>query len=426
MSINFGKKTVAATACAFLPFAAGASTTFGIYDARSMAMGGAVVGSANNDNGQFYNSALLAFNDEIEERTQDGRFLFPILSPQISQSAFDIEEIASDDLAASLSRAVNAYNALPGPTSAQGVVDASATLDSSLATLSDEDVFGDMYVGLAISEPGRYQGAGFFMGARLLGGGRAAVSDADRALLNDYREALQFVASNGAQGSAHPELFDAGGALINPQGNFDSSLTAVGAAITEIGVAMSHQFDWFGGPIAAGFSFKVVGIDTFEDAERIVDNRIDVERNSEYDINLNFDVGLAKQFGERWRVGLAIKDIIPHNYETSLGSRVRLRPRARVGVAYQRGRLQTAWDVDVVENEPFANERATQETAVGLEWAFDFPLKLRAGYRHDLLGHRAGVASIGLGTLWKRFAFDVAYAEGSDLRSAAIQFGYAF
>ena len=403
-----------------------AGTSFGTYDARTLAMGGASVASASNDNAQFYNAALLAFNDEIEERTRDSRILFPLLVPQLSNSAFDAEEIVSDDLGQDLSRVVDAFNAAPGATTAQAVVDASATLDRAVSDIAGEDLFGDVYVGLAISEPGRYQGAGFFFGARLVAGGTTAVSDADLATLDAYQEGLLFIASGGTQGAARPELFDANGALIDPIDDIDSSAQATGVAITEIGVAMSRQMQLFGGPVAAGVSFKMMEIDTFEDVERVVEDRIDIDRNEESEVNVNIDLGLAKDFGERWRLGFAVKDAIPYSYETSLGTTVRLRPRPRIGASYRAGGLQLALDADLIGNEPLGSEPETQEAAFGAEWSVSDAFKIRAGYRADLRGERDSLSSIGVGTVWKRLAVDVAYAEGGELRAAALQFGLVF
>lgn len=419
---------VAVTGCCTFALAspAHAGTAFGIYDARTLAMGGASVASANNDNAQFYNSALLAFNEEIEERTQDSRFLFPLLVPQVAESAITIEELSKDDLRGSVTRAVNDFNAMPNTRTAQAVVDVASNLDASLADIDGEDLFADIYIGVAISEPGKFEGAGFFMGTRLLAGGKPTVTVSDRAALLAYQEGLTFIASDGAQGAAHPELFDANGELIDPGNSFDSSATAAGAIITEAGVAMSRQIHLFGHALAAGFSFKVQRIDTFEDVERIVDDRIDPRKNTDYDGAVNFDVGLVKAIGERWRLGLAVKDIIPHNYDTALGSVIRLRPRARLGAAYQAGNLQIAADIDLTRNEPLGFERPTQELAVGAEWAFSAPLKMRAGFRYDIQESRDAIVSLGVGTLWRRLAVDIAYAAGSDARAAALQFGVAF
>jgi hypothetical protein len=403
-----------------------AGTAFGIYDARTLAMGGASVASANNDNAQFYNAALLAFNEEIEEKTQDSRFLFPLIIPQVAESAITIEDLAQDDPIGAMARAVRDFNATSDAMAAQAVVDIASNLDAALADIDGEDLFADVYFGLGISEPGKFQGAGFFMGTRLLAGGQPTVTTADRELLAAYQEGLTYVASDGTQGTEHPELFDANGALIDPGNSFDSTASAAGAIVTEAGVAMSRQLQLFGTALAAGFSFKVQRIDTFEDANRIGDDRIDPQSNSDYDGAVNFDFGLVKTIGEHWRLGLAVKDIIPHNYDTSLGSVVRLRPRARFGAAYQAGSLQIAADIDLTQNEPLGLERPTQELAVGAEWAFSSPVKVRAGFRYDIQGNRDSVVSLGVGTLWRRLAVDVAYAGSRDARAAALQFGVAF
>ena len=403
-----------------------AGTKYGIYDARTLAMGGASVASAVNDNALFYNAALLAFNEDIEENTRDSRILLPIIAPQLSESAFDVEDVSSRDLPDDIGRAVDAFNANPDATTAQAVVDAAAELDVLARDLQGEDLFGDVYVGLAISEPGRHQGAGFFLGTRVLGGGATGVTDADLALLDTYQEGLLFVASGGTQGAARPELFDANGALIDPNPDFDSTVEATGAAIIEVGVALSTQAELFGHSTAIGAAFKMQQVETFEDVERLVDDRIDVDRNEETEVDFNIDLGLAKNFGEHWRLGLAVKDAIPYNYETSLGTKIRLRPRPRFGAAYRRGPVQLAIDADLIGNEPLGSEAMTQELAAGAEWAIGSGLKLRGGYRLDLRGERAGILSGGVGAVWKRLAVDVAYAQGPDARAAALQIGFVF
>ena len=402
------------------------STTFGIYDARTLAMGGAATASADNGNAQFYNSALLAFNEEIEERTRDSRFLLPILVPQLSDSAFDVESIASDDLGRDLERAVSAYNAAPGRDTARAAAQAAATLNRTVSALQGNDLFGDVYVGMAVSEPGKFQGAGFFLGARFVAGGQSDVRTQDLATLDAYEEGLEFLATDGGAGAPHPELFDANGNLLDPVAGLESTAAASGVSITEVGVAIAEDFELFGTTLAGGISFKMLEVDTFEDVERLVDDRIDVDRNEESAVRFNVDLGIAKDVGQHWRVGMAVKDAIPYVYETALGRKIRLQPRPRVAAAYRVDGLQLAVDVDVIANEPLANEASTQEVALGAEWAVAAPLKLRAGLRADLLGTRELVASTGLGVVWRRFAFDVAYAASGDQKAAALQLGVAF
>ncbi len=183
-----------------------AGNSYGIYDARTMAMGSVSVASANNDNAQFYNAALLAFNEEIEERTQDGRILFPLIAPELSESAIDLEEISSDDVPRSVSDSVAAFNAAMNAETARAVVDTTSTLDAYLVGLDGEDLRADVYFGMGLTEPGKFQGAGFFLGGRVLGGGQSDISEADRAVLAAYQEGLTFIATDGAEGEERPEL----------------------------------------------------------------------------------------------------------------------------------------------------------------------------------------------------------------------------
>ena len=405
---------------------ANASTTYGVFDARTMAMGGVAVASANNDNAQFYNSALLAFNDEIEERTRDARFWFPMLSPQFARAVIDAENIYSDDLYNALSRSVAEFNGAQDPTTARNVANVSADLRGSLQSIRDRELFVDAYAGVSLSEPGKFVGAGFFLGGRVLVSGTPTITSADLDLLNAYEEGLLFVASNGAEGQARPELFDANGALIDPQGNYDSSVAAAGLTIIEVGVASSHQIEIFGQKIAAGWTFKAINVRTFEDVQRFDNQRVDLSRSEERDSGINFDIGAVKDFGNGWRVGLAIKDIIPRDYATTAGTRIKLRPRPRVGVSYQRGDWQFAADADMVASQPLVGINGVQEVAVGAEWVVKPWLRLRSGYRHDLNGGRRGAISVGIGTLWKRFAADVAFLNGSQSLGMALQFGVAF
>lgn len=388
-------------------------------------MGSTSVASATNGNAQFYNPALLAFNTEIEERTQDARFYFPLLMSHLSESALTIDDVASDDPEQLISRSIDDFNADPGALTARSAANAVASFDASLASLENEDLFADIYVGTGGGEAGLFKGAGFFFGARILAGGESAITTEDRALLSAYQEALTFIASNGTQGVAHPELFDANGALIDPNDDFNSTASASGAIIKEAGVAMSRQIGLFGGSIATGITIKAQTIEAFEDVERIVDDRIHVDANSKFHAGLNFDIGFAKQYGEKLRVGLAVKDVLPRDYRTSQTAVVRFRPRARLGAAYQLARVQFSGDIDINRNKPMGTEKPTQEAGIGAEWGFNL-IKLRAGYRYDILGNRDGVASAGAGVVWNRLVVDLAIAGSGDAKSAAMQFGIAF
>ena len=401
------------------------ATDYGVYDSRALAMGGAMVAGGNNDNAIFYNPALLALYDEFEEDTLDSRFLFPLIVPQASDSGIELGELAADDTDLRLTQAVNDFNANPSAINAQAVVNITAEVQNAFIDLSKQDLLADIYIGLALSEPSKRQGGGFFLGSRIVGGGSSDVTTEDLTLLEDYQVGLAFVASAGAQGVAHPELFDANGNLLDPNANLNSSAEGRGAVITELGVAMSNEFKPWGKPIALGMTFKAMRIDAFEEVERIIEGGLGSAENETRHLTLNMDVGAAVTWGEHLRIGLAVKDVLPKNFETGLSNEIRLRARPRLGLAYKLSALSVAFDFDLEKTEPLGAESPSQTAALGSEWAVLPFARLRAGIKHDIEGSRGTVVSFGTGLTWKRFLFDLAYADG-DQRAAAFQFGYAF
>ena len=399
--------------------------TYGIFEARGMAMGGATVAAGDNNNALFYNPSLLAFYSEHEENTQDSRFLFPLIVPQLSDSTIDAENFTGSNPDDSLTGVVDQFNADPSAVNADAVVAVTRGIESDLAGLSGQDLTADIYVGIAGIQPSKRQGGGFFLGARIIGGGAANITEDDITLLRAYQEGLTFIATGGAEGVERPELFEADGTLRNPNQDFDSTLEGDGALFSELGVAMSKEIHLGRHPLAIGMNFKVLRVDTFEEVQRVIDGSLGVSDNRGRHLTLNADVGVAKEFG-LLRLGLAVKDIVPEDFDTALETPIKLRPRPRLGAAYQLEALQIGLDVDLARNRPLSTEPATQEAALGMEWPVLPKLKLRAGIRHDLRGERDSIFSLGLGTSWRRFLFDIAYADGGDATAGALQFGVAF
>lgn len=400
--------------------------TYGIFEARGMAMGGATVAAGDNNNALFYNAALLAFYSEHEENTQDSRFLFPLIVPQLSDSMIDVEGFTDGDPDEALTGVIDQFNADPSAANAEAVVAVTRGTENDLSRLAGRDLTADVYVGIAGIQPSKRQGGGFFLGARIIGGGASDITEADLSLLRAYQEGLTFIATDGAEGTQRPELFEEDGTLRDPNQDFDSTLEGSGAAIYELGVAMSNEVHLGKHPLAIGMNLKVMRIDTFEDVQRVIDGSLGISENQGSHLTLNADAGVAKEFGSRLRLGLAIKDLVPREFDTALDNPIKLRPRPRLGAAYQLESVQIGLDVDLARNRPLATEPATQEAAIGAEWVAVPKLKVRAGVRHDLRGERDSILSVGLGTSWRRLQFDVAYADGGDTSAAALQFGYAF
>lgn len=398
---------------------------FGIFDARTLSMGGASMAAHNSKHALFYNPALLAFNEEFEERNLEGRIHFPLIVAQASQTFIDIEQFNSDNVDGQLSQAIGSFNADNTPANAALAASASSSLRDTLTELAGEDLLADGYFGFAVAEPSRLEGGGVFVGMRVIGGGRTDITAADLALIDEYVDGLNFIASGGAQGTAQPQLFDANGNLIDPNAAFDSSLSGRGAAIAEVGIAMSKMISIWGRPVALGVTPKLMSVETFDDATRLVDDRLGSSTNNLSHMSFNMDLGAAVDIGQRFRVGVAVKDAIKRKWQTGADTQVVLAPRARLGAAANVAGLSFAVDLDLNRNDPIADEFPVRETSFGVEWDFRNWFKIRGGYRHDLEGNRDGITSIGAGWRIKSWYIDLAYAKGGDLQAGALQISHA-
>ena len=402
-----------------------AAIAYGVQDPRALAMGGATVAAATSAHAMLYNPALLAIYDERKERNGAQRFQFPIASVQTTDAAEALYELNRDDLDQRLTAAVATFNAAPTAANAGAVAVATRDLEDALIRIANKDLLVDGYVGLAIGVPGKREGGGFFAGSRLVGGGFANLSDADRALLDAYIDGMTYIATGGAQGSPQPGIFDAGGNLIDPTDSLTSMLNARGALISEMGVALAREFNLFDWPVALGIAPKAVHVQVYEYRQTVTDD-LNTTSNGrrEYD-DFNLDVGATTALDGHYRLGIGIKDVLPRDYETALGGAVKLRPRVRAGIAHRSGNMQLAADLDLTRNAPVGFESATRELAVGAEWAATDWLQLRGGYRANLEAS-GGLVSLGAGVTVSGALLDLAYGHGRETRALALQFGVAF
>ncbi len=408
-------------ATVFTQYAQGSS--FGIFEPKALAMGGASVAVSSIDNAQFYNPALLAFHDTDEDVKNTGRFYLPTSSIQIPEAAFDIQDIDDDELVDQLSGSVDQFNAAPGVDNASAVVVSADDLLSALNNLSDSNLSLDGFAGVALVEPGVRQGGGFYLGARGLGGGEIDITPQDLELLNDYSEGLEFIASAGARGEAHPELFNADGSLIDPRTRLTSGASAVGAAALEVGVSFAYEFDFWGQPVAFGLTPKFSNIFTYEAILDIQNNEVITESSDQSERVLNLDVGVASSYGP-WAAGIAVKDVFERSIDTELGNEVFIGTKPRLGLAYRGERFQVGLDYDLIPIKPVGTESETQEIALGFNWQLWRTFSLRAGFRQDQASDADSQISLGFGFRWRRFLMDAAISESSDSSAAALQFGW--
>lgn len=398
---------------------------YGVYDTRTLALGGAGVALGDYNTGHFYNPALSAFHDGHEDRTRDGLHSFQLLLASLSKGARTAAEALDDDLEGQLSGAVDSLNETPTPETARLGIEAARELERAMLDLRGENVDVEAQLGYSISLPADREGGAFFIGSRLIGEGRADIEAADLDLLQDYVEALEFIESGGTQGEPHPELYNDEGRLIDPSEQTLSTAEGAAALVSEIGVNAAKEFHLWRQPLSLGLSPKAVYLRVFDESWETVDGEFDSTGEDETEVYFNLDLGLATTFAEVFRVGLAFKDLRRKTLMTAQGREITLEPRSRLGLAYLGEKWRVGLDADLAKTARLHRDASRQDLSLGLEYQVVQGLQLRAGYSHDLEGSVDDKITAGLGWRLGRFALELAYSTGSDSQGAGLHLGWA-
>jgi len=405
----------------------GLAVSFGIYESRAAGMGGVGVAAGNFENAVFYNPALLSFHDEHEDAGRDGRFFFPIATGQYYEEAIQtLEDVDDLGLTAQIDAAVEAYNADPLG-GAAGISAVVADLETVLEQVGNRDYIADGFAGFYVSEPAKREGGSFFIGTRVVGGARAEVTAEDMAILDDYQTLMGIVGSGGVPGPEFDYLMDANGNLIDPSESVSSRYDIGAVAITEVGIALSKEYSVYGWDVAFGVTPKAKRVDVYREARVATDTELDFDENAKVDYTVNFDLGVAMELWDHYRVGLSLKDLIPESYSSALDSpNVEFKVRSRLGLAYVNDWVMVGLDVDLAENTSVAGELPTQEWAAGVEFNPIGTLDLRLGYKQDLASERTDVISGGIGWSVSVFAIEAAYMKSDEMEGGALQLGFTF
>jgi hypothetical protein len=421
---------------------------YGIFDARALAMGGTALAVGDTTQAQYYNPALLAFHSGDEDKTHDGRFYFPTMVVQASNTVESAKNAVDDELDTKLSNAVNDFNATPTPETAGPVAVSAGDLRKVLDEIANKDLTVNGFVGLSVSEPSDREGGAFYIGARVIGVGTSKVTDTDLALLDDYIAAMNALAGGTSPqvvAAQYPNLINTDGSLKDPTASLTSSADVSALGIGEWGMAFAKEFSFWGQAVSFGVTPKLMRIDAYRDDANFnnsnngnVNNTIGKfsDSKSTY-VNFNADFGVAAIIAEHYRVGIAVKDAVAHDFNvhqdpdpvTGLAPPdliVKLRPRSRMGLGYVSERLSIGVDYDLQESTPMANEAPSQDISLGGEYRIFDGLAVRLGYRQDKTGLRANATSAGIGYRWHRFVADLAYLQSSDLKAGGLQLGWAF
>lgn len=414
---------------AFLSLPSAQALDYGIFDARSLAMGGSGVASATSQHAVFYNPALLSMYEGEEEDTRNGRVYLPIIVAQVNDTVEDALDVVDDELDDQVSAAVTAFNADTSAANAQAVADATTSLQSGINLIGNREFEGEAFLGFMVSEPSDREGGGFYFGSRAVAGGLSDVTQEDLDLLQDYVEAMNLAAQSGVEAAVtdFPDLFDPeNNTLIDPAERVTSAVDISSLVISEWGVAVSKEFEFWGQPVALGITPKIMHVDVYREDFTYTNSDYNYEDDKRSQVTLNTDLGIAMPLGKYFRIGIAAKDIIPQKFEGGNGLSVETKARSRFAAAFAHKWLTVAVDLDLEKNKTLGAGRPSQELSVGTEISLIPWVHFRGGYRQDLEGLQDDVLSGGVGFRTGRFVADAAYAFSENMQGGALQLGWTF
>lgn len=397
------------------------AVSFGTFDPRSMAMGGAGVAAGTSANAGFFNPALLAAGRKGEDFSLE----FPIVGMRIADRddmLSSLDDFQSANHIDNFSSAVDQWNAAttPGELSVakDAVVTTGRALVNGFGTLSNKALQGELNAGAVIGVPSQRFGASLIVSSRAVGGALLDITQSDIGNVNRVIDALE---SNNVSG-----VVDGNGKLIDPTKTLTSSVQGRGLVMSEAGISLAHEFSVAGAPIALGITPKVVQVNTFDYKVDVDTADITVDQGEKKYTDFNFDFGALHRYSNGWSTGLVVKNMIPHEYTTLLGNKVKVDPQMRLGLAYEWKAVTFATDLDLMENDPAGFDGPTQYLALGAELnAWDFA-QLRLGYRHNISDTDTSTAALGLGLSPFGVHLDLAVMGNGDEVGAGAQLGFRF
>ena len=418
------------------------AASFGVFDPRSLAMGGTGVASGDASNASHYNPALLSLTHEDD----DFSLVIPTVTIAVSDPD-DLEDAADAYDAANyetvLDGAISTYNASLSPAAlkanASVVAAASQNIKDGINTLSNKSVVFNANAGVLLAIPSKTVAVSVYTAGNVHGGANLNITTADNAVLQDYIDTLACIALPATDTLGEIIACDSGttDVLNDADGTFNSTNTAntltstvdiQGAVITEVGVSLASKFESLGG-ISIGITPKAVEVDTFDTQIGIETADVDIDKDRKSYSDTNIDVGIAMKVNENVKVGLVAKNIISKDYLTVLGNTVKLEPQYRAGVAYQNDWVLLSADLDLTENKGLGFETKSQIAAIGVELDVWDTLQLRAGYSHNMANETAaddGIASVGLGFSPFGVHIDLAVASSNSGIQGGFQLGFKF
>lgn len=394
---------------------------YSTFDPRSFAMGGTGVAAGNSANAGFMNPALLAAAKEDEDFT----LAMPIIGARIAdpdEMIDSLDTFQEKNNTEVFSNAITTFNASKTVPNANAAVTAGTNLVVDLQSLSNKALQGEFDVGFAAGIPSKRFGVAITANAWMVGGGLLDVTAADTNQVNQRLDTLR-----AALNSSDPNTQVAGvSSLSDPSTGFTSSAKVRGAVMAEVGVSLARVFNLMNHDIAFGITPKVVKIETFDYSTGVNTADITFDTGRKAYTSMNLDIGAVQDFKNGWRGGMAVKNVVPKDYETALGNIIETAPQLRVGVSRSSSWTTVTADLDITENDPVGFDSKTQYLAVGGEFNVFSILQLRAGYRHNISDSDTSIPTLGAGLLVFGAHIDIAAAYNGTEAAASGQLGFQF
>ncbi len=411
------KKLTAAALLGVFSTAASA-IPFMTMDPRALGMGGTGVASGTSANASFYNPALLAAAPQDEDFSLE----LPVIAYRISDP---------DDLRTAINDASEAnyfenYDtarsnllANPNPTTAKAFQNATNDLLTGLKSFSNKAIEADGSVNIVIGVPSRNTGIAVTLGGWTSFGfvGELTAADSDT---------LRTLATADFTDNTAPNYQNPADIIAGP--DYSSNIRTQGILARELGISLAHEFSLFNRDVAMGITPKVIMASTLDYiylASGIDNAEIDPNQGRQDSTGFSMDFGMARDYGNGWKTGLSIKNLIPQSYETIRGDKIQVNPTARFGLAYLSERANLALDLDLTENDPAGLGGKSRYASLGAEldvWV----LLVRLGYRYNIANPDTSVVTAGLGLNLLGLHVDVGAGVGNNEVAAAAQLGFKF
>jgi hypothetical protein len=423
------------------------ATPFSIFEARGFAMGGAGVASSEYAAAALYNPALLAAPSDANRFS----FILPAVGARVTgnDGAFstlkdfqDSKSLDDFNLAANhFNSSLEAYNANKTTTTGNALNSSAASLQvAAESVLSDlRAVDQKTYqlnagtVAVLALPKWEYKGA-LSLNVEFFGRATTNVSSSDTSLISATVSDVvtgtsNYVSSNGTNAGSLSSYvtgnqLSVGGDANKPK----SSMHIVGVAVADFGVSFAKAFTVADESVLLGLTPKIQQVNTVAYDADVDSTEFKFSDNKKTSTGFNLDLGVAKTFEagryENLRLGLVVRNLIPHTYKTSLSNQdVKMTPQLRVGAAWVGKYGTVTSDLDLTANKIVGTgSDSSQVFALGGEVNAWNVAKLRLGFRNDI---KAKYSAITAGVSLLGIQLSTAYSKDREL-AALLQFGASF